>query len=62
MISKNSQWLMEWADRMFEKYGPPKTDVDWCRKLAYHMDEAGNDSPSTEAIDMAKQWELNGGN
>jgi hypothetical protein len=56
----NSQWLIEWADRMNAKYGPPKTGIEWCRKLAYFVSEEGNDHPSDMAIDIAKAWELRG--
>lgn len=56
-ISKNSAWLMEWCDRMLNKFGHPSSGVDWCRKLAYATGEAGNDSPSDEAISMAMRWE-----
>jgi len=45
---------------MVAKYGQPETGVDWCRKLAYHMNEAGNDSPSDDAITIAKEWENEG--
>ena len=55
--SQNTIWLMEWCDRMLKKYGHPETGVDWCRKLAYFMDESGNDSPSDDAIKTAKTWE-----
>ena len=57
MIDPNSQWLIDWCDRMIAKYGHPKSGVDWCRKLAYFMGEAGNDSPSNEAIIVAMEWE-----
>ena len=53
----NTVWIMSWGDRMIKKHGHPKTGVDWCRKLAYFMDEAGNDSPSDNAITIAKVWE-----
>ena len=48
---------MDWADRMNKKFGPPKTGYEWCRKLAYSVDEAGNDDPSDYAIEVAKKWE-----
>jgi len=60
MVSKNIQWLLAWDGRMVAKYGHPQTGMDWCRKLAYYMGEAGNDSPSNDAINTAKEWELNG--
>ena len=53
----NSQWLMGWNDRMLAKYGQPKIGYDWCRKLAYAMNEDGNACPSADAIKKAKQWE-----
>ena len=53
----NTIWLMAWADRMTAKHGNPDSDNDWCRKLAYHVGEAGNDHPSNNAIAVAKQWE-----
>jgi len=56
-MHENTQWLMDWADRMNEKFGPPEDDFDWCRKLAYFVDEAGNDHPSNYAISVAKIWE-----
>ena len=56
-MHKNTRWLVEWANRMNIKFGIPKTGYDWCRKLAYAMDEAGNDHPSCESIEKAIQWE-----
>jgi len=53
----NAKWLMDWNDRMIAKYGQPKTGYDWCRKLAYAMNEEGNDYPSYDAIRMAEKWE-----
>jgi hypothetical protein len=58
-IDYNSVWLMSWYDRMVEKYGHPRDGDDWCRKLAYYVGEAGNESPSEEAIHVAYGWELN---
>ena len=57
MRHRNTEWLMAWADRMVAKFGHPTEGVDWCRKLAYYMREEGNDSPSDEAIKVAKRWE-----
>ncbi len=48
---------MAWGDRMYAKYGHPVLGVDWIRKLAYFMGEAGNPSPSEEAIKVARIWE-----
>lgn len=59
-LHANTIWLMDWADRMFKKYGHPIEGYDWCRKLAYHVGEAGNDHPSNEAIKIAEQWEKEG--
>ena len=56
-LHSNTIWLIEWADRMNNKFGPPKTGYDWCRKLAYSVDEAGNENPSDYAIEVAKKWE-----
>ena len=56
-MDDNTRWIMSWADRMYEKYGHPKTGYDWCRKLAYAVGEEGNDSPSFRAIELAKKWE-----
>ena len=56
-MKNNTEWLMGWHDRMFDKYGHPKEGTDWCRKLAYYMGEEGNDSPSNAAITIAKVWE-----
>jgi len=56
MIDKNSEWLMIWCEKMIGKYGHPHEGVDWCRKLAYHMGEEGNESPSDDAIAEAKRW------
>jgi hypothetical protein len=53
----NTQILMDWCDRMVAKYGQPKEGCDWCRKLAYAVGEAGNDSPSDYAILIAMEWE-----
>ena len=58
-LTNNTTWLMAWCDRMIAKYGHPNEGVDWCRKLAYHMGEAGNDSPSDDAIRVAQEWEEN---
>ena len=44
---------------MVEKYGQPKEGYDWCRKLAYHMGEAGNYTPSHKALETALAWEKN---
>lgn len=57
-LHPNTIWLMSWADRMVAKYGNPPGE-DWCRKLAYFMDEAGNDHPSDEALQVAHAWEIN---
>ena len=57
VMTKNTEWLMSWGDRMYKKHGHPPNDFDWCRKLAYHMGEAGNDSPSDSAILEAMKWE-----
>lgn len=56
-MNRNTLWLISWADRMFKKWGHPETGYDWCRKLAYHVGEAGNDSPSDDAIKVAQKWE-----
>lgn len=53
----NTQWLINWADRMNAKWGPPETGYDWCRKLAYFVGEEGQDHPSDFAIEAAKKWE-----
>lgn len=58
---ERTEWLMSWYDRMVSKYGHPNEGVDWCRKLAYYMAEAGNDHPSEEALDVAHNWELKEG-
>jgi len=56
------KWIIAWADRMNTKYGPPPLgDFDWVRKLAYYCDEAGADSPSIFAIEIAKKWEEQAG-
>lgn len=57
MISQNLMALMAWGDRMLKKYGHPRVGIDWCRKLAYHVGEAGNDSPSDHALTIARDWE-----
>lgn len=57
-MHKNTKWLIAWADRMNDKFGPPETGMEWCRNLAYAMGEAGNENPSPEAISMATKWEL----
>ena len=51
---------MNWADRMQEIYGDCPDDFDWIRKLAYHMGEEGNDYPSDNALNIARQWEWKG--
>lgn len=56
-LHQNSVWLMNWADRMIAKYGQPKTGLEWCRKLAYSVGEAGQDHPSDDAIRTAIEWE-----
>ena len=56
-MHENTKWLMDWADRMNEKFGHPEDDFDWCRKLAYFVSEEGNDNPSNYAISVAKIWE-----
>lgn len=56
-MDRRSEWLMAWGDRMVEKYGHPKGGIDWCRKLANFMGEAGNDDPSDSAIREAQKWE-----
>lgn len=53
----NTAWLIAWDVRMVAKFGHPTEGVDWCRKLAYYMGEAGNNSPSDKAIQEAKRWE-----
>jgi len=56
-LHQNTVWLISWCDRMIVKYGQPDDDFDWCRKLAYFMNEAGNDYPSNEALRVARSWE-----
>ena len=56
-MHKNTLWIMAWADRMNEKFGPPQEGFDWIRNLAYAADEAGNDCPSADAIALAVKWE-----
>ena len=57
-MNPNTKWLMGWCDRMVAKFGHPKDDFDWCRKLAYYVGEAGNYDPSDNAIEVAKTWEF----
>ena len=57
VLHPHTTWIMGWADRMYAKWGEPPSDVDWIRKLAYHMEEAGNDHPSRDAIQVARGWE-----
>lgn len=57
IIHPNTQWLMDWGDRMIKKFGHPEIGYDWCRKLAYSIGEEGNDHPSDYAIAVAKKWE-----
>ena len=56
-MHENTKWLMRWADRMYKKFGPPKTGLDWCRKLAYSVGEEGLDHPSDYAVSVARKWE-----
>ena len=54
----NTEWLMDWGDRMVKKFGQPtKKYYNWCRKLAYAVSEEGNANPSDYAISVAKKWE-----
>ena len=56
-MHENTKWVMDWADRMVERFGQPHDDFDWCRRLAYHMGEEGDDHPSVSAINVAHIWE-----
>jgi len=56
-MKTNTEKLMAWADRMYKTYGSPATGIDWCRKIAYYMNEEGNDNPSDECIFVAEDWE-----
>jgi hypothetical protein len=56
-MHEDTKWLINWADRMHGKFGPPESGYDWCRKLAYAIGEAGNDHPSPEAVALAVKWE-----
>lgn len=56
-MNDNTRWLLGWADRMVKKFGQPKSGYDWCRKLAYSVEEEGSDSPSDYAIAVARKWE-----
>ena len=58
ILHPNTKWLMDWCDRMTAKHGHPDSDNDWCRKLAYHVGEEGNDYPSNDAIKVAQKWEV----
>ena len=58
-MHRNSEWLMDWCDRMIAKYGQPKEGIDWCRKLAYAVGEEGEDHPSNHALSIAEEWENN---
>jgi hypothetical protein len=42
---------------MVVKHGQPKDGVDWCRKLAYTINEMGEDHPSNHALSIAEEWE-----
>lgn len=53
----NTKYLMRWNNRMLKKFGQPETGIDWCRKLAYSVGEAGKDNPSDSAINIAETWE-----
>jgi len=59
-IHPNTRWLMDWNTRMFQKWGNPPSGYDWCRELAYHVGEQGNDYPSNDAIHVAEEWEDSG--
>ena len=54
-MDPNTSWVLEWMDRMMKK-------TDMCgavfpEVLAYVMKEEGNDSPSNEAVNLARKWE-----
>jgi hypothetical protein len=57
-MDKNTEWLIGWCDRMVAKYGHPMEGIDWCRKLAYFMEEEGNWRPSNQAVMTAISWEI----
>ena len=56
-MHENTKWIMDWADRMYTKFGQADEGYDWIRNLSYTTNEAGNDHPSPEAIALAVKWE-----
>jgi hypothetical protein len=56
-MEENTKKIMLWASRMQMVYGNAPGGYDWCRAIAYYVDEAGNDSPSNEAIKTALSLE-----
>lgn len=53
----NVVWINNWIDRLMKKHG-----ICGCASvegLAKFMEEEGNENPSNEAIQTAKEWEAN---
>ena len=54
-LSRNTNWMMAWGDRMRDKYGIRCAIEALCK----YMDEGGRDDPSDAAVEQAKRWEAN---
>ena len=54
-LSRNTNWMMAWGDRMRDKHGIRCAIEALCK----YMDEGGRDDPSDAAVRQAQKWEAN---
>jgi len=54
-LSRNTNWMMAWGDRMREGYGIRCAIEALCKR----MKEGGRDDPSDAAVRQAQKWEAN---
>jgi len=52
-LSRNTNWMMAWGDRMREEHGIRCAIEALCKR----MNEGGRDDPSDAAVKQAKRWE-----
>ena len=54
-LSRNTNWMMAWGDRMRDGHGIRCAIEALCKR----MGEEGQDDPSDAAVKQAKRWEAN---
>jgi|GEM_PF-6392486 len=54
-MDPNTKWVVDWCDRMMETTG--LCGAVLCESLAEFVNESGEDIPSSQAIEVARDWE-----